>query len=170
MTSTDLIRRLRSQQAWANRGLLDACRPLSPEQLARPFPIGQGDVMKTITHLYAAEFVWLEAIDGKPESVSPFTMRFNTVVDLESAWAALDARWSLFYDRLTGAELDRPVTKISTSSGQGLTFVTPLADVLLHVFTHAQYTAAQLKNMLRHLGVSPLPDVMLITQSRGLAR
>src|SRR3712207_7166486 len=39
--------------------------------------------------------------------------------------------------------------KRSTSSGGGRVWETPLSDVLLHLATHAQYTAAQLKNMLR---------------------
>jgi hypothetical protein len=43
---------------------------------------------------------------------------------------------------------------------------TSLLDVLLHVCTHAHYTAAQAINILRHLGVSPLPDPMLITLAR----
>jgi uncharacterized damage-inducible protein DinB len=153
MTSLGLIRRLRQHQRWANRGLVAACRPLSPGQLRRPFPIGQGSVLATLIHLYAPEFVWLAAMEGDPHSVSPFSVRFDTVAELEAAWATLDARWDAFYGRLTEADLDRPVTKVSISSGAGLTFVTPLSDVLLHVFTHAQYTAAQLKNMLRHLGV-----------------
>ena len=38
--------------------------------------------------------------------------------------------------------------------------------MLLHVCTHAQYTTAQLVNMLRQLGVDRLPDVMLISMAR----
>ena len=170
MTGVAVVRRLRAHQLWANRRLIDACRPLPAEQLARPFEMGQGDAMKTLTHLYAAEFVWFEAIGGKPKTVSPFDVRFETVATLDAAWQALDTRWAAFYDALTDDALDRPVTKTSTSSGGGVTFTTTLADVLLHEFTHAQYTAAQLKNMLRHLGVMPPPDVMLITQSRGVGR
>jgi len=37
------------------------------------------------------------------------------------------------------------------------------------VCTHAQYTTAQVINMLRQLGAQPLPDPMLITLARGEA-
>ena len=57
------------------------------------------------------------------------------------------------------------VVKKSTSSG-GRTFATPAYDVLLHLATHAQFTAAQAQWMLRQLGVGPPPDVMLTTLSR----
>jgi uncharacterized damage-inducible protein DinB len=40
------------------------------------------------------------------------------------------------------------------------------ADVMLHVCTHAQYTTAQVVNMLRQIGVEKLPDVMLIALAR----
>jgi len=166
MNAVDVIRRLRSHQLWTNRRLLDVCRPLSAEQLNRPFEIGQGTLMKTIVHIYAPEFVWCEAIFGNPTPVSPFDIHFDSLAELEVAWKSLDERWDQFYAALTEADLDRPITKRSTSSGFNQMWALPLYDVLLHMFTHAQYTAAQLKNMLRHLGVSDLPDVMLITQSR----
>ena len=40
------------------------------------------------------------------------------------------------------------------------------SDVLLHVCTHAHYTAAQVVNMLRQLGAE-LPQTMLIMLSRN---
>lgn len=58
------------------------------------------------------------------------------------------------------------VYKISTSSGLGKRHGTRRADILLHVCTHAQYTTAQLNNMLRQLGVTPLPESMLISLAR----
>lgn len=132
--------------------------------------MGQGSARATIVHLYAAEAAWMEAISGVVEPVSPFSRRFASMDELAEAWGELNARWADYYDRLIEAELDRPITKRSTSSGAGRTFATPAGDVLMHLFTHSQYTAAQLKNMLRQLGVDPLPDVMLITQSRMDAR
>jgi uncharacterized damage-inducible protein DinB len=65
---------------------------------------------------------------------------------------------------LTEQALDEPVYRIVSSTGQRL--ATQRSDVLLHVCTHAQYTAAQAVNMLRHVGVEKLPDTMLITLAR----
>ena len=169
MTAPDLIRRLHEHRRWANRRALDACRPLTDEELRRRFEIGQGTVLATLAHLYAAEFIWLAAIEGNPSPPPPSDFHFASVSGLESSWAALDARWEAVLARLTDADLTRPVAKRSTSSGAGRVHVTPLADVLLHVPLHAQYTLAQLANMLRQLGRPAGFDAMLITMSRAKA-
>ena len=60
--------------------------------------------------------------------------------------------------------LDDMVTKIIMSTRQRM--ATRRSDILLHVCTHAQYTAAQVVNMLRQLGVEKLPETMLISLAR----
>lgn len=40
------------------------------------------------------------------------------------------------------------------------------SHLIRRLHQHRQYTTAQLMNMLRQLGVSPLPDVMLISLAR----
>ena len=106
-------------------------------------------------------------MEGNPEGPSPFGIEFASLAQLETDWAALEHRWPGFLERLTDVDLERPIAKRSTSSGAGGMHVTPMYDVLLHVPLHAQYTLAQLANMLRHLG-RPAPfDPMLITMSRA---
>ncbi len=56
--------------------------------------------------------------------------------------------------------------KKSTSSGLGKRWGARRADVLLHVCTHAHYTAAQVVNMLRQAGADKLPETMLISLAR----
>lgn len=90
----------------------------------------------------------------------------GTVEQLRAAWSELDAHWDGYVGGLDEARLDEPVYKVSTSSGHGRRLATRRGDVLLHLTLHAQYTTAQAVNMLRQLGVSPLPDVMPITLGR----
>ncbi len=166
MNGTALVRRLREHQVWANHRLLDAAQELSDEQLNRTFAIGQGSVLATLVHLYAAEFVWLEAINGNPRPISPFDVRMDSLAELQSAWASLETRWQAFYETLKESDLTRMVAKTSALDPTAPPRTTPLADILLHLSLHAQYTTAQMINMLRHLGVKPLPDPMMITLSR----
>ena len=76
----------------------------------------------------------------------------------------MDLRW---VEYLAGcrsedlADLVRKTSSITHKMGE-----TRRADILLHVCTHAQYTTAQIVNMLRHLGLERLPDPMLITLAR----
>lgn len=178
MTASNLIRRLHQHRMWVNHCLLEAVRSLSEEQLRQPFAIGQGTVWKTLTHLLAADYVWLEALLGNETPVMPGDVTgrlpgnqegegaLRSLNELVSRWHELDQRWNLYLGTLTDDALDHLIYKTSTSSGLGKRYGTRRAEVLLHVCTHAQYTTAQMMNMLRQLGVSPLPEVMLISLAR----
>jgi uncharacterized damage-inducible protein DinB len=164
---------------WVNHQLLEAAQSLTEEQLCRPMPIGQGSVWKSLTHLLASDYVWLEALCGNDDPLlpgdAPSKLPGNqqgdnpiaSLDELTDKWQKLDLRWSEYLTTLADITLDEIVYKISTSSGLGKRHGTRRADVLLHLCTHAQYTTAQLVNMLRQLGCTPLPDVMLITLARN---
>ena len=71
MNASDLVRRLHQHRMWINHLLLEAVRPLTVEQLHQRFAIGQGSVWKTLTHLHAAEYIWLEALLGNEDPLLP---------------------------------------------------------------------------------------------------
>lgn len=176
MNGIDVIRRLHQHRQWVNHNLLAAIEPLTPEQLQQPFAIGQGSVWKTLMHLYAAEYVWLAALQGDETPVAPGDRpeglpgnqqgegAIASFGELKSLWTELDERWNAYLAELTGESLEHAVAKVSSLSGQRST--TRALDILLHLCTHAQYTTAQLVNMLRQLGVDQMPPTMLITMAR----
>jgi uncharacterized damage-inducible protein DinB len=178
MNAVDLLRRLHQHRAWVNGNLLTAAAPLSEEALRSPFPIGQGSVWKSLVHLYAAEYVWLEALLGNDDPLLqgdlPGKLPGNQqgeggitgLEELRQRWPALERRWADYLSSLTPGSLDELVYKKSTSSGLGRRFGTRRGDVLLHVCTHAHYTAAQVVNMLRQAGADPLPETMMISLAR----
>src|SRR6516225_469250 len=71
MNAVELLQRLHQHRAWVNSNLLTAAATLSEEQLRSPIPIGQGSVWKSLLHLYAAEYVWLESLHGSEEFLVP---------------------------------------------------------------------------------------------------
>lgn len=178
MTATETIQRLHQHRMWVNHRLWEAVGGLSEEQLQQALPIGQGSVWRTLTHLYAAEYVWLEAMLGDERPLAPGDApgklpgnqegegAAQSLAELIARWEELDGRWKAFLEGLTDASLDGVIYKVSTSSAAGQRHAVKLSDCLLHVCTHAQYTTAQLVNMLRQLGRRELPDVMLITLAR----
>jgi uncharacterized damage-inducible protein DinB len=163
-TAVGMAKRLRQHQRFASRQLLEHCFTLTPEQLHRPFEIGMGSYWATVVHLYAAEWVWLGAIEGNARIGGPGQVRFESPAVLREAWDQLDARWEACLSRLDDREMSRVVSKFVGQTDNLLE--TPLGDILLHLATHAHYTVAQGTNILRRLGVSALPDTMLITMSR----
>ena len=175
MNAVELLNRLHQHRAWVNGNLLAAAANLSDEQLRSPFPIGQGSVWKSLVHLYAAEFVWLEALLGNEEFLVPGDLPgklpgnqqgaggITGLDDLRQKWSALEQRWIGHLASLTPPALAEVVYRKSSAGGR---FGTRRRDVLLHVCTHAHYTAAQVVNMLRQTGVASLPETMLISLAR----
>jgi uncharacterized damage-inducible protein DinB len=176
MTATQVFQRLHEHRQWATRRLLAAAGQMSAEQLRLPFEIGQGSIWRSLTHMYAAEFVWLEALTGNDNPVAPGDVRgelpgnqmgdeaINSLDALAGRWAELDERWNTYLAALDSASYDELVYKANSQTGER--YGTRRSDVLLHVCTHAQYTTAQAINMLRQVGASNLPDPMLISLAR----
>ncbi len=176
MNAVELLRRLHQHRAWVNGNLLAAAATLSDEQLGATFQIGQGSIWKSLVHLYAAEYVWLEALLGNEAFVVPGDLPgklpgnqqgeggVTGPDDLRQKWAALEQRWAGYLAGLSPAALEEVVYRKSASLGTRLGI--RRSDVLLHVCTHAHYTSAQVVNMLRQAGVEKLPETMLISLAR----
>lgn len=176
MNVIDLVNRLHQHRVWVNGHLMAAAATLTEEQLHAAHPIGQGSIWRSLTHLFAAEYVWLEALHGNEEAIVPGDVTgklpgnqegpgsITDIRDLEHKWATLEARWRDYLSSLTPEELDDLVARKSAATGQRL--AVRRSDVLLHVCTHAHYTVAQVMNMLRHAGIQKLPDTMLISLAR----
>ena len=126
-------------------------------------------------HLYGAEYVWLEALQGNEGAVLPGDLPtklpgnqegeggIKSMEELKERWEALDQRWNDYLASLTAESLDQPIYR---KRATGERFGTRRSDAMLHVCTHAHYTTAQVINMLRQSGVEKLPDIMLISLAR----
>ena len=66
----------------------------SEEDLRRPFDIGRGTLWRTLTHLYAAEFVWIAAFRGDERAAASGDLPgnqlgeggFRSLAKLRSRW------------------------------------------------------------------------------------
>ncbi|MEL7089517.1 MAG: DinB family protein, partial [Planctomycetota bacterium] len=114
-----------------------------------------GSIWATLVHLYGAEHAWIETLEGRVDAPVPGPDVFANLGQLADAWPGVHRRWWAFLDTVNIEELTRPVARRSVSTA-GRTRQMPLHDVLIHVCTHAQYTGAQMTNMLRQSGVSDL--------------
>lgn len=175
MNGVQLVQRLHQHRAWVNGNLLTAAAEVSDSQLRQTFAIGQGSIWKSLLHMFAAEYVWLEALLGIEDSVAPGDLpgklpgnqlgegAIADLDELRQKWSDLEQKWSQYLSSLTENQLDETVYRKTVSLGQ---LGSRRADVLLHVCTHAQYTVAQVVNMLRQCGLQKFPDVMLMAMAR----
>jgi uncharacterized damage-inducible protein DinB len=153
MPASDPLTILLSHDRWATTQLLDACATLTDEQFHRRFDIGPGSLHDALTHVLGATRAWTDTLAGlePPRPRLEADGRRRTVAELrplfEEAWPALAAEGSR-----------RPLGEIvvrRTATGRTITLTR--AAVLVQVTTHAMHHRAQCLNMLRQLGVSPLP-------------
>src|SRR5262245_57133055 len=140
MNVNELLQRLHQHRGWVNGNLLTAAATLSHEQLRSEFAIGQGSVWKSLAHLYAAEYVWLEALLGNEEFLVPGDLPgklpgnqqgeggVTDLADLRLKWSELEKRWTGYLARLSSAALEEVVYRKSSS---GKRFGTGRSDVLL---------------------------------------
>jgi len=162
-TAVELVHRMHEHRLWVRIRLIEALGPLTEAQRTKVFPMGPGSLHRILIHMYGAELVWLEALLGTPSPRFPNDDEFADFAKLLHAWAALDLRWSEYLESLTPAELDRLVVR---SNRAGVPHTTNVQEILIHVCTHGFYHTAQAVNMLRQLGVTPLPETNFITLAR----
>ncbi len=99
MTAIDLIRRLHAHRQWCNRKLRHAAASLSEAQLRQAFAIGQGSLWETLVHLYAAEHVWLQALNGNEKPLLVRGDAFESFEQLNITWEAQERRWQRYWRR-----------------------------------------------------------------------
>ena len=145
---------LLAHNAWANQQMLNACAKLTEEQFHRRFEMGPGSLHDTVTHVIGAMRRWGDVlavradrprIEGTRRSVSELmAMHEEAAADL--------AETAKKY----------PQDQIITATRGTRTISGPRSAILAHVATHGMHHRAQCLNMLRHVGVSPLPPSSIL--------
>jgi uncharacterized damage-inducible protein DinB len=153
MVTPELLRFLFQYNLWADLRTLDACSSLSGEQFTRNLGSSFGSVRDTLAHLYGAEWIWNERIQGRsPTALIPGT----TFPDLNSVRAKLeemDRYYIDFVSNLSQQDLDRV---IHYNGFNGDAFSNPLWQILHQLTNHASYHRGQVVTLLRQLGVKPV--------------
>jgi uncharacterized damage-inducible protein DinB len=149
MVTPELLRVLFQYNQWANRKLLDACSALTNEQFTRDLGSSFRSVRDTLVHLYGAEWVWNERIEGR----SPSSLHSGSAFpDLSSVRAKLEEMDSYYLDyvtRLTPQDLERVIRYKSFAGDE---FSNPIWQTLHQLTNHGSYHRGQVVTLLRQLG------------------
>jgi uncharacterized damage-inducible protein DinB len=158
MPESDPLDILLTHDRWATRQVLDACAKLTPEQFHRRFEMGPGSLHDTVTHMLAAMRVWADLLAGREqrERLEGTTRSVEELVRLQDEIA----------DDLESSARAHPLDGVVVRVRAGLSFPITRGAVLTHVATHGMHHRAQCLNMLRHLGVSPLPPSSVVEWTR----
>lgn len=153
MTS-DPLDILLAQNQWATRQLLDACAKLTPEQFHQRFEMGPGSLHDTATHILAASRAWGDMLAGREQRPRLEGTR-RTPQELLALLEEIAAD-------LAASAKAHPTDGLVTGSRGGKSYTFTRGGILTHVLTHGMHHRAQCLNMLRHLGVTPLPPSAVV--------
>jgi uncharacterized damage-inducible protein DinB len=137
------LRRMRDHLAWADDALLDTIGEADefPALAAREF-----------AHILGADATWLARIEGRRSDVPIWpTLDINGLRQLA---LEIQVGYARHLDTLIEGDLHRMVTYHNSA---GISFETPVRDILYHVFLHAHYHRGKVNLLLRQAGLKAAP-------------
>jgi uncharacterized damage-inducible protein DinB len=152
--------------AWATQKIFDALAPLLPEQFTRDMKASHGSIHGTLTHLVAAEKMWLSRWVGKPDAAMVKPGDVPGLADLKAVWEKTGLGTAQWLGALTDARLQETFTMTTV---KGTTHTHTFAQALQHVVDHGTYHRGQIITLLRQIGVTP-PSTGLIGFFRETAK
>jgi len=152
----DYLRREFSYDEWANREVLAAIRATSGENERS---------LQLMSHILAAERVWLERLKHQPQSV-PVWPEPN-LEQCEAEAAELGGLWLEFLDLITAGDVSQ---SISYKNSKGEQWTSTIVDVLTHVVMHSAYHRGQIVTDLRAAGLTPAYTDYIHAVRQGLVR
>jgi uncharacterized damage-inducible protein DinB len=151
MPESNPLEVLLKHNAWATRQILEACPKLTSEQFHRNFEIGRGNLHDATTHILGAMRNWTDMLSGRETRPRLETGPQRTAGELLALLPEI-------ITELDSVAHAHPLDEIISAVRGGKSYSFTRGAVLTHVTTHGVHHRAQCLNMLRHLGVSPLPQ------------
>jgi len=136
----DYMRRQFAYNAWANREVLAAVRAGGENRRS----------LQLMSHILAAERVWLERLKQQPQSIPVWPEPDLAQCDAEAA--ALEGLWFEFLDLITAGDVSQ---SISYKNSKGELWTSTIVDVLTHVVMHSAYHRGQIASHMRASGQTP---------------
>jgi uncharacterized damage-inducible protein DinB len=152
MPESDPLQILLLHDHWATAQMLDACGRLTADAFHRRFDIGPGSLHDTLTHILGAMRAWTETLGG--HEPRPRLERDGQRRTPQQLRALLDQACNDF----SAEARRRPLQEMaSRRTRDGRTLTMTRGAVVTQIVTHGMHHRAQCLNMLRQLGVNPLP-------------
>jgi uncharacterized damage-inducible protein DinB len=167
MVTPELLRLLFLYNQWADRRIVDACSALTNEQFTRDLGSSFRSVRDTLVHLYGAEWVWNERIEGRSPMSLVAGTGFPDLASVRTKLEEMDNFYIEYVTRLAPQDLERV---IHYKSFAGDEFSNPLWQTLHQLTNHASYHRGQIITLLRQLGAKPVTtDLIAYYRERAAA-
>jgi uncharacterized damage-inducible protein DinB len=147
---------------WANNEMIKCVEQITVEQLHQTIESSFNSVFKTILHIWDAEYIWLQRMQGNSINDWPSKMMdkegFST-----NAFLSNSASFNDFVENADQSFIDR-LCDYTNLKGEKLS--TPFGTIVMHCMNHSTYHRGQLVTMYRQLGLKEIPSTDLITFDR----
>jgi uncharacterized damage-inducible protein DinB len=165
-TFVDVLRNHLNYTAWASNKLVLAASALPPEELVRDFNTANRNVLGTLVHVFAADRIWLNRVEGNPPAPFMVPERDMHLSVLTNDWPPLSERWKQWAAQLTEESIQ---SDVSFKSTKGDAFVAPTWAIVLHVVNHGTHHRGLVSGLLRAMGHTP-PPLDLLAFNKEAAR
>ncbi len=141
MNLADYLRRQFTYDAWANQEVLNAIRTQGGDSSRS---------LQLVSHIIAAERLWLERLLRQPQSVPVWPE--PDLAWCESQLSEMGRRWHEYLDLITAGDVN---LSISYKNSKGESWESTIMDVLTHVIMHSAYHRGQIASHMRANGQTP---------------
>ena len=156
MNLADYLRREFAYDEWANREVLNAIRT------------GGGTderSLQLMSHILAAEQVWLDRLKQQPQSVPVWPK--PDLAQCEAQAAELGSKWLEFLDLITAGDVSQ---SISYKNSKGEAWTSTIVDILTHVVMHSAYHRGQIASQMLASGKTPAYTDFIHGVRQGLVK
>ena len=103
-----------------------------------------------MSHIFAAERLWLERLKMQPQSVPVWPE--PDLAQCETEAQSLGHLWFDFLDLITAGDVAQTV---SYKNSKGEAYTSTIVDILTHVVMHSAYHRGQIASHMRSAGQTP---------------
>lgn len=149
---------------WANNEMIKCIEQLSYEKLHETLVSSFNSVFKTVLHIWDAEYIWLQRMQGNSVKDWPSKM-----MDKDGFSTNLFLANSANFNDLVQNSSDTFFESICAYSNlKGEKFSTSYGTIIMHCMNHSTYHRGQLVTLFRQLGLNEIPSTDFITFDRLL--
>lgn len=145
------MQQLYDYNAWANHRMLDACAPLTKEQLLQQAGGSFGSLRNTLAHIMDVEWLYLERWNNRAPAKLPKGEDYPDLAAIRAHWNGVEANLMAYVRGLTSADLAR-VNEFRNT--KGILYRHPLWETMQHLVNHSTYHRGQVTVLLRTLEAS----------------
>lgn len=145
--------------AWATQLTLDAVKKISPAEFEKDRGSSHGGIKGTLLHIFRADALWFSRVAGEPFAKISDIVVPDSLEALELEWMKLLDRWAKWVGQLQPNQFG---IEIGYTNSEGVSYRTPLWQIVMQVVNHSTHHRGQVVAMLRQAGAkAPATDLII---------